>query len=80
MWLRLSERAKAIAEAEGRGGADLAEYMLLATRCKFNFRDMLTEIERGEMFVEPSPQLVPARIVGGPAYDSAAIEPMLMRS
>ena len=77
---QIVERAKAIAEAEGLGGADLAEYMLLAKRCKFNFRDMLTEIERGEMFVELAPQIVTARFGDGQSYDSAAIERMLMRS
>ena len=77
---QIVERAKAIAEAEGLGGADLAEYMLLAKRCKFNFRDMLTEIERGEMFVALAPQIVTARFGDGQSYDSAAIERMLMRS
>lgn len=77
---QIVERAKEIAESEGLGGADLADYMLLAKRCKFNFRDMLTEIERGEMFVEQCPQIASATTIGGPAYDSAAIERMLMRS
>jgi hypothetical protein len=73
-------RAKDIAESEGLGGADLAEYMLIAKRCKFNFRDMLTEIERGEMSREswqPTPGL---RMLVGQFYDSAAIERMLLKS
>jgi DNA polymerase III gamma/tau subunit len=42
-------RAKEIAEIEGLGGATKAEFVDLAVACKFNFRDMLTEIEKGVM-------------------------------
>ncbi len=77
---QIVERAKQIAEAEGLGGADLAEYMLLAKRCKFNFRDMLTEIERGEVYREILPQPAICRDHGTQGYDSAAVERMLMRS
>ena len=42
-------RAMAIAEQEGLGGATKAEFVDLAVACKFNFRDMLTEIEKGTM-------------------------------
>ena len=73
-------RAKDIAESEGLGGADLAEYMLLAKRCKFNFRDMLTEIERGEMFRESWQPTPGPRMLVGQSYDSAAIERMLLKS
>lgn len=73
-------RAKEIAESEELGGADLADYMLLAKRCKFNFRDMLTEIERGEMFRECSIPITTTRNISSPGYDSAAVERMLMRS
>ena len=73
-------RAKDIAESEGLGGADLAEYMLLAKRCKFNFRDMLTEIERGEMSRESWQPTSGLRMPVGQSYDSAAIERMLLKS
>jgi DNA polymerase-3 subunit gamma/tau len=42
-------RAKEIAEIEGLGGASKAEFTDLAVACRFNFRDMLTEIEKGVM-------------------------------
>lgn len=77
---QIVERAKEIAEAEGLGGAELADYMLLAKRCKFNFRDMLTEIERGEMYQETTLQVLNARTAAGQSYDATAIERMLLRS
>lgn len=42
-------RAIEIAETEGLGGADVSDYEQLAVECKFNFRAMLTEIEKGVM-------------------------------
>jgi len=46
-------RAMAIAEAEGLDGASKEEFVELAVKCKFNFRDVLTRIEAGEMIREP---------------------------
>jgi len=46
---RMILRAKEIAEIEGLGGASKAEFTDLAVACRFNFRDMLTEIEKGVM-------------------------------
>lgn len=43
------KRAMAIAEQEGLGGAEMAEWVELATACKWNFRDVLTEVEKGVM-------------------------------
>lgn len=42
-------RAMEIAEAEGLGGASKAAFLELATACKWNFRDVLTEVEKGVM-------------------------------
>jgi len=42
-------RAMAIAEQEGLGGASKEEFVELAAACRFNFRDILTEIEKGVM-------------------------------
>ncbi len=42
-------RAMAIAEQEGLGGASKEEFVELAATCRFNFRDILTEIEKGVM-------------------------------
>lgn len=47
-----ARRAQEIAEAEGLGGAHEIEYDHLATRCKCNFRQMLSEIEAGCMVRE----------------------------
>ncbi len=41
--------AKRIAEKEGLGGATEEEFGKLALDCKWNFRDVLTEIEKGVM-------------------------------
>ena len=49
---QIVERAKAIAEAEGLSGASAEEFVKLAADCKFNFRDMLNEIEKGTMMRE----------------------------
>jgi replication-associated recombination protein RarA len=43
------KRAMAIAEQEGLGGADVTEWVALCTACKWNFRDVLTEVEKGVM-------------------------------
>lgn len=77
---QIVQRAREIAKSEGLGGADLADYMLLAKKCRFNFRDMLTEIERGEMYRDCSTPIVNSRSAGNQGYDSAAVERMLMRS
>jgi len=42
-------RAMAIAEQEGLGGAEKREWIELAVACKWNFRDVLTEVEKGTM-------------------------------
>lgn len=43
------DRAIWIAEREGLGGAPRDEYMALASRCSWNFREVLNEIELGRM-------------------------------
>ena len=43
------KRAMAIAEQEGLGGAEMADWVALCTACKWNFRDVLTEVEKGVM-------------------------------
>ena len=45
-------RAMAIAEQEGLGGADKSEWLELCAGCKWNFRDVLTEVEKGVMVRE----------------------------
>lgn len=42
-------RAMAIAEQEGLGGAGKSEWLKLCVDCKWNFRDVLTEVEKGVM-------------------------------
>ena len=46
---QIIQRAMEIAELEGLGGAGIEEFGKLAVDCKFNFREMLTEIEKGVM-------------------------------
>lgn len=46
------KRAMAIAEQEGLGGATREEWIELAVACKWNFRDVLTEVEKGVMVRE----------------------------
>lgn len=43
------DRAMEIAEREGLGGAPREVYCELATRCQFNFREMLNQIELGSV-------------------------------
>lgn len=45
-------RAMAIAEQENLGGATKEEWIELAVACKWNFRDVLTEVEKGVMVRE----------------------------
>ena len=69
------ERAQAIAETEGLGGATPREFQKLAKECRFNFRDMLTHIEAGKMVrdtIEPANTF--PRVVG---YDMEAIQRLM---
>jgi hypothetical protein len=64
------ERAQAIAQLEGLGGATTREFQKLAKECRFNFRDMLTHIEAGKLvrdIIEPA----------STAYDMAAIQRLM---
>ena len=44
-----AEKAKAVAEAEGLGGAELKAYVRLVQACKNNMREVYGRIEAGEM-------------------------------
>lgn len=47
-----AQRVQEIAEAEGLGGANPGEYVELAKRCKCNMRQMLCQVEAGQMLRE----------------------------
>lgn len=62
-------RAMAIAEQEGLGGATKAEWVELCVACKWNFRDVLTEVEKGVMVrdvVVAEPVVVTGRVIEAP--------------
>lgn len=71
-------RAMAIAEQEGLGGATKEEFVELATKSKFNFRDVLTEIEKGVMCRESAEaDVVVAEPVGAVTAESSLIDDLL---
>lgn len=69
------DRAIEIAELEGFGGATRKEFLQLAQDCKYNFRDMLTHIETGQM--HRTDNLSTASV--GISYDMEAISRLMAR-
>jgi replication-associated recombination protein RarA len=66
------KRAMAIAEQEGLGGAKREEWVELAVACKWNFRDVLTEVEKGVM-VRDVPAVVAEETQSPEPFDFAAM-------
>ena len=58
-------RAMAIAEQEGLGGATKSEWLKLCVDCKWNFRDVLTEVEKGVMVRDDVAEPVVPVVKGG---------------